>query len=262
MQVIRVGYLNQSFYARLNGDTVLCLDRSKGLDDPIPLNQVTILPIAVPSKIVCLAKNYQKHAAELGSETPDEPLLFLKPPTSVIGTGNAIVAPTWAGRVDYEGELAVVIGRAARNISAEDASAHVFGYTCANDVTARDLQKKDGLFARAKGFDTFCPIGPWIETEVPEPSALGIRTLVNNEVRQDGNTAQMTVPPFELISYISKVMTLLPGDVILTGTPDGIGPIVPGDEVAVEIDGLGRLTNPVIADADGEDDAEASGPVQ
>lgn len=258
MQVIRVSYLNHTFYARLEGKTVICLDRNKGLDQHIPLTEVAILPIAVPSKIVCLAKNYPKHAAELGGEVPSEPLLFLKPPTTVIGPGNPILIPPGVGRVDFEGELAVVIGRACRNLSPKEVPSHIFGYTCANDITARDLQKKDGLFARAKGFDTFAPVGPWIETELTDPMALRLRTMVNGTVQQDASTSEMFFSPFEAISFISRVMTLLPGDIVLTGTPDGIGPIVPGDEVTVEIEGLGHLSNKVLATPDQADTEDSA----
>lgn len=248
MRVVRVRHGEKSFYASLVEDHVVCLDRSLAYEAPIPLTAVRLLPTVTPTKVVCAAVNYRSHAEEVGREIPDEPVLFLKPPSAVIPAGQPIVVPRDAGRVDYEAELAVVIGRTCRRVAPDKAAGHIFGYCCANDVTARELQKKDGLFGRAKGFDTFAPMGPWIETEVADTGALGVRTLVNGEVRQQGNTADMIFPVFELVSFVSRVMTLLPGDVILTGTPPGIGPIVPGDEVRVEIDGVGVLINPVVAE--------------
>jgi 2-keto-4-pentenoate hydratase/2-oxohepta-3-ene-1,7-dioic acid hydratase in catechol pathway len=248
MRVLRVRHRDKSFYASLIEDHVACLDRSLGLDAPIPLGELQLLPPVAPTKVVCAAVNYRSHAEEVGRAVPDEPVLFFKPPSAVIPAGQPIVAPRDAGRVDYEAELAVVIGRTCRHVAPDKVAAHIFGYACANDVTARELQKKDGLYGRAKGFDTFAPIGPWIETEVADTGALGIRTLVNGEVRQQGNTADMIFPVFELVSFVSRVMTLNPGDVVLTGTPPGIGPIVPGDEVRIEIDGVGVLINPVVAE--------------
>ena len=263
MRIIRVGYKNMSFYAQLLDDGVLCLDKSKGLTDPLPLSEVRILHLAVPSKIVCLGLNYRSHIQEMEREIPDEPLLFLKPPTAVIGHGQTIRMPAMSARVDFEGELAVIVGRACADVPPEDVPSHIFGYTCANDVTARDLQKKDGLFARAKGFDTFAPIGPWIETEVPDPDNLKLRTLVNGEVRQSGATSEMVFSIPEAVSFISRVMTLMPGDVVLTGTPAGIGQLHPGDEVSVEVEGVGYLANPVEdSPQKTEDAAETPGPLQ
>lgn len=245
MRIIRVAYGNVSFYAQLLDGEVLCLDRTKGLDTPLPLSEVRVLPLAVPSKILCLGVNYRSHAEEMGRELPEEPLLFMKPPTAVIGHGQPIIIPPMSERVDYEGEMAVVMGRVCKNVAAEDMAPYIFGYTCANDVTARDLQKKDGQFTRSKGFDTFAPIGPWIETDVPEPGNLAIQTLVNGEVRQSGSTAEMAFPVAEALSFISRVMTLMPGDVVFTGTPGGIGELKAGDEVTVEIESVGMLTNSV-----------------
>ncbi len=261
MRIIRVAYANSSFYARLEDRQVVCLDRSKGIDQPLPLDQVTLLPLAVPTKVVCLAVNYRAHAEELGHDMPDEPLIFLKPPTSVCRSGDAVIMPQGVGRVDFEGELAVVMGRQCKGVSAAEAPEYVFGYTCANDVTARDLQKKDGLFARAKGFDTFCPVGPWIETEPPDITSLRITTMVNGETRQEGTTADMAFPAMEAVSFISNIMTLMPGDLVLTGTPPGVGPIKAGDEVAVDIEGIGRLINPVLEEPSRPDD-DADAPVQ
>ena len=248
MRIIRVAYNGMSFYAKLEDRQIICLDRSKGLDKPLPLDQVTLLPLAVPTKVVCLGMNYRAHAEELGKPVPEEPLIFLKAPSAVCRSGDAIIMPSGAGRVDFEGELAIVIGRQGRHIPVDQAPEYVFGYTCANDVTARDLQNKDGLFARAKGFDTFCPVGPWIETEPPDVNDLAIATTVNGETRQRGSTSDMVFKPMEILSFISGIMTLMPGDIVLTGTPPGIAPLAPGDEVAVDIQGIGRLINPVLAD--------------
>lgn len=253
MRIIRVRYRDRSFYAAITSpETVRCLNNEEGLPDEIPLAGVELLPLVRPSKIICVGLNYHDHARELGLALPDEPILFLKPPSSVIGPGDAIVMPACSSRVDHEAELAIVIGKTARFVTEADAHHHVFGYTCANDVTARDLQKKDGQWTRAKSFDTFCPVGPWIETQVTDERALSIRAVVNGEVRQQGTTAEMIFPPARLISFISGVMTLLPGDMILTGTPAGIGPLNEGDEVSVEIDQVGFLLNPVISEGPGD----------
>lgn len=244
MRIVRVRYRERSFYAAITSpETVRCLNNEEGLPEDIPLAEVELLPLVRPSKVVCVGLNYHDHARELGLALPEEPILFLKPPSSVIGPGDAIVLPACSERVDYEAELAVVMGKSARFVSEADALRHVFGFTCANDVTARDLQQKDGQWTRAKSFDTFCPIGPWIETEVGDERSLSVRALVNGELRQQGTTAEMIFPPAKLVSYISRVMTLLPGDVILTGTPSGVGPFVAGDTIEVEIDGLGILRN-------------------
>ncbi len=214
-----------------------------------PLGKVKLLAPVLPSKVIAAAKNYQDHAAEMGSEPLAEPMIFLKPSTSVIGPADVILLPAQSARVDHEAELAVVIGRLCRDVSAAAASLAILGYTCANDVTARDLQARDGQWSRAKGFDTFCPLGPWIETDLDsgngQPTDLGIECRVNGDLRQQGNTAQMVHEVGELVAYASSVMTLLPGDVILTGTPAGIGPLTDGDEVEVRIDGIGSLWNPV-----------------
>ncbi len=248
MRVLRVQYQNRSFYAALVKDQVMCLDKSIGIEQPIPLADIIPLPTVTPTKVVCVGVNYKQHAEEMGHPLKDEPLIFFKPPTAVIGAGHSIVLPKGRGRVDFEGELAVIIGKTCRNISPDEVPPHIFGYACANDVTDRDLQKKDGQYARAKGFDTFCPIGPWIETEVEDLSDLTLTTSVNGEVKQQANTSDMIFNPFTLVSFISTVMTLNPGDAILTGTPSGVGPLSPGDEVRVEISGVGLLTNSVVAE--------------
>lgn len=209
------------------------------------LEDVRLVAPILPSKVVAIAKNYAEHAAEMGGVAPTSPVIFLKPSTSVIGHGDTIRLPV-SDRVDHEGELAVVIGRPVRDIAPADALSYVLGYTCGNDVSARDQQQADGQFTRAKGHDSFCPIGPWIET-VLDPSDLRVTVTVNGQVKQDGRTSQMIHDVAHQISFISHVMTLLPGDVILTGTPAGVGPLHPGDEVAVTIEGIGTLTNKVIS---------------
>lgn len=211
----------------------------------VPLAEAKLLAPVIPrSKVVAVGKNYRDHAAEMGGEAPAEPLLFLKPNTAVIGPGDAIVLPPESAQVEFEGELAVVIGRIARRVSEADAASVVFGYTIANDVTARDLQRSDGQWTRAKGFDTFCPLGPVIDTELDLERGT-IETSVNGERRQDGRLADMVHSIPAIVAYASNVFTLLPGDVILTGTPAGVGPIVAGDTVEVSVSGLGTLANPV-----------------
>ena len=205
-----------------------------------------LAPVIPRSKVVCVGRNYAEHAEELGHEVPAEPLVFLKPNTSVIGPGDPIVYPRQSSDVQFEGELAVVIGRICREVPRERVADVVYGYTVGNDVTARDLQRSDGQWARAKGFDSFCPLGPWIETDL-DPSAAAVTTTLNGEVRQQGSTGQMIHDVAAVISYITSFMTLLPGDVVLTGTPAGVGPMLPGDEVAVSVEGVGTLTNRVVS---------------
>jgi len=208
----------------------------------VPLDDVHLLAPVLPSKLVCLARNYAEHAAEWGLDVPEEPILFLKPSTAVIGPNDPIQLLPISRRVDYEGELAVVIGRIARDVRAEDASKYILGYSCANDVTLRDLQKKDDQWARAKGFDGSCPLGPWIETDL-DPTDVMLRTRMNGEVRQQASTTQMIFGVATIVEYITAFMTLLPGDVILTGTPEGVGPLANGDVVEVEVEGVGVLRN-------------------
>lgn len=211
----------------------------------IPLPYAQLLSPAVPTKVVCAGINYRGHAKEMGHNLPAEPVIFLKPPTTVVGHGAEIRIPEGFDTVDYEGELAVVLGRRTHHITAEEAPAHILGYSCANDVTNRVLQKRDGQWTRAKGFDTFCPLGPWVETDA-DPRDLQIESFVNGELRQSARTSEMIFTPFELVSFISSVMTLLPGDVVLTGTPMGVGPVVSGDVVEVRIEGIGSLVNRVV----------------
>ncbi len=213
--------------------------------EEIPVGEVRLLAPVIPSKVVCIGKNYLEHAQEMGGEVPDEPVIFLKPSTAVIGPEDLIPRPTWSERVDHEGELGVVIGRLARHVRAEEAGKVILGYTCGNDVTARDLQLKDGQWTRAKGFDGFCPLGPWVETEV-DPGDLAVECRVNGETRQAARTSQLAFGPGELVEFITRVMTLLPGDVILTGTPAGVGPLAVGDTVDVEVEGIGVLRNEVV----------------
>ena len=216
------------------------------LDAEIPLHMARLLAPVVPSKIICVGRNYAEHAREQNVDVPEIPLLFMKPPSAIINPGDNIILPPQSKQVEHEGELAVVIGRTGRWIPAEEALGYVLGYTVANDVTARDLQRRDGQWTRGKGFDTFCPIGPWIETSL-DPADLLVQTRVNGEMRQMASTREMMFPVEQLIAFISSVMTLAPGDVILTGTPAGIGPLLPGDIVEVSVEGIGSLSNPVIA---------------
>jgi 2-keto-4-pentenoate hydratase/2-oxohepta-3-ene-1,7-dioic acid hydratase in catechol pathway len=208
------------------------------------IGDVRLLAPILPSKVIAVGRNYAAHAAEMGNQVPERPLIFLKPSTSVIGTHDVIRLPVDSDQVEHEAELALVIGKVAKDVPREKANEVIFGYTCANDVTARDQQRADKQFTRAKGHDSFCPIGPWIETTF-DPSSVRVRALVNDETRQDGNTRDMVFDIPTLVSFMSHVMTLVPGDVILTGTPDGVGPIVNGDTVTISIDGIGELVNPV-----------------
>jgi 2-keto-4-pentenoate hydratase/2-oxohepta-3-ene-1,7-dioic acid hydratase in catechol pathway len=213
----------------------------------LPLSDVRLLaPVLPRSKVVGIGRNYAAHASELGHDVPAEPLLFLKPNTSVVGPGDPVFYPRQSGEVHYEGELAVVIGRICRDVPVKDVDEVVWGYTVGNDVTARDLQRGDVQFTRAKGFDSFCPLGPWIETEL-DTGDLKVTTHLNGDLVQDGTTKDMVFDVPALVSYVSSVMTLLPGDVILTGTPEGVGPMQVGDEVEVTVAGIGSLTNRVVS---------------
>jgi 2-keto-4-pentenoate hydratase/2-oxohepta-3-ene-1,7-dioic acid hydratase in catechol pathway len=239
---IRFGIVDEGELVVLAGDPMFAGFETTG--ERVPLSDAALLAPVIPrSKVVAVGRNYRDHAAELGNDVPEAPLLFFKPNTSVIGPGDAIVLPPQSERVDFEGELAAVIGRIAKNVPAERALDYVFGYTAANDVTARDLQKADGQWARAKGFDTFCPLGPAIETEFDLDGAAVVTTRVNGEVRQQGPISDMIFSLADVIAYASAAFTLLPGDVILTGTPAGVGPFVAGDTVEVEITGIGVLRN-------------------
>jgi 2-keto-4-pentenoate hydratase/2-oxohepta-3-ene-1,7-dioic acid hydratase in catechol pathway len=239
-----------SFYGILDGDHIQQISAPPWTEwiqtqHSAPLAAVKLLAPVEPRKIVCVGRNYSAHAAELGNDVPKEPLIFLKPSTSIIGPSEAIVLPKYSERVEHEAELGLVIGRRCSHLTDDDdALSYVLGYTCVNDVTARDLQKTDVQFTRAKGFDTFCPVGPHIETDV-SPDDLLVEGLVNGQTRQSGNTSQMVFPPAFLVRWISRMMTLEPGDLIATGTPSGVGPLVGNDVVEVHIAGIGVLRNPV-----------------
>lgn len=239
---LRFGIIDDGELVVLAGDPLFAGFDTTG--ERVALAEATLLAPVIPrSKVVCVGKNYRDHAAEMGGEAPTEPLLFLKPNTAVIGPDDVIVRPRQSQRTDFEGELAVVIGRVAKDVPAERALDYVFGYTVANDVTARDLQRSDGQWARAKGFDTFCPLGPVIETEFDLAGGARIVSRVNGDVRQDGPISDMVHSVPDIIAYASAAFTLLPGDVILTGTPAGIGPFEAGDTLEVEITGIGVLRN-------------------
>ena len=249
MKIVRLAWKDKARYGLVEGDDVYGLD-----GDPFaafergerlaPLSGLRLLAPCAPTKIVAVGRNYAEHAAEMGGDVPSEPLIFFKPPSAVIGPGEDIEYPALSKHVDYEAELAAVIGRRARNVSAKEALDYVLGYTCANDVTARDLQRQDSQWTRAKGFDTFCPLGPWIVTGL-DPNDLAVESRVNGQVRQRSRTSHMHFPVAELINYITQVMTLEPGDVIMTGTPAGVGPLQPGDRVEIEVQGIGVLENSV-----------------
>jgi 2-keto-4-pentenoate hydratase/2-oxohepta-3-ene-1,7-dioic acid hydratase in catechol pathway len=213
----------------------------------LALAEAELLAPVCPSKIVCVGRNYREHAAELGNEVPTEPLIFLKPPSSLLAPGAQVRRPRIAERVDHEGELGVVIAKKCCQLAAdEDVRPYILGYTCVNDVTARDLQKKDGQWTRAKGFDTFCPVGPLVTNEIDPWAGIAVETRVNGVVRQQGNTRDFIFPVDVVIRYISQVMTLLPGDLIPTGTPQGVGPVLAGETMEVMVEGIGTLSNPVV----------------
>jgi 2-keto-4-pentenoate hydratase/2-oxohepta-3-ene-1,7-dioic acid hydratase in catechol pathway len=238
----RFGWLYEDKVGEVDGDLFSAYRR---LDPDTPVDSIKLLPPVQPGKIICVGRNYEAHAKEHGSSVGEIPILFLKPSTSLIGSGDPIVLPSQSQQVQHEAELAVIIGKKGRWIQPENAMDHVFGYTIANDVTARDLQRRDAQWTRAKGFDTFCPLGPWIETDFDPADAL-ITCHVDNELRQMTSTRDMviTIPP--LIVYISSIMTLEPGDVILTGTPAGVGDLRASNTVTITIEDLGTLTNPVV----------------
>ena len=234
-----------SEWVRLEGDRAHVLDRapwSGGADTgrTRAWSESDLRCPVDPGKIVCIGRNYAAHAKELGNDVPKEPLLFFKPRTSLLATNGTIVLPRQSERVEHEAELGVIVGKRCKNVTRAEATSAIFGYTCVGDITARDLQKKDGQWARAKGFDTFCPVGPWIVTDL-DPSALRVACRVNGEVRQDGETKNMIFDVPSLIAYISEAMTLEPGDLISTGTPEGVGPLVAGDRIEIEVSGIGVL---------------------
>ncbi|MCK5450626.1 MAG: fumarylacetoacetate hydrolase family protein [Candidatus Omnitrophica bacterium] len=246
MKLVRFCYKDVVASGVLEKDSIIPDNNFRSaISSKIEISDVKLLAPVEPSKIVLVGLNYAEHARELNMEIPLEPVIFIKPPTTVIGPGEKIVYPGSAGRVGYEAELAIVIKDTVKHVTREDALDHVAGYTCLNDVTARDLQKKDGQWTRSKTFDTFSPIGPWIETEL-DPSDVAIRSYLNGELKQDSRTSDLIFDVPKLIEFISSIMTLLPGDVISTGTPPDVGFMNPGDEIVIEIEGIGRLTNYVV----------------
>lgn len=252
MRIVRISHRGEIRFGVISEDEIVLFEGHPLANDyktsaeNIPLKGQRLLAPTVPSKLVCVGKNYRDHAAEMGGEAPTEPLLFFKPNSSVIGPDDAIVLPEISERVDFEAELTVVIGSVAKHLTPENALAAVWGYTLANDVTARDLQDRDGQWARAKGFDTFCPLGPWIDTDF-EPAQQAITTRLNGELKQSGKLNEIIHDVTRILVHASQVMTLLPGDVVLTGTPAGIGQMRAGDRVEVAVEGLGVLSNPVVA---------------
>ncbi len=253
-RIVRATHEDQAVWGVIDGDEVRQLVGSPFEGDVTagetigPLAETRLLAPTVPTKVICVGRNYAAHAAELSNEVPEQPLLFLKPPSSVIGPRAAVVLPPLSDKVEHKSELALVIGKKCRNLSEEEAWDVVLGVTCANDVTARDLQRSDKQWTRGKGFDTFCPIGPWIVTGLSRDDVADLRVScrVNGVERQSGRTSAMVFPPAFLLSFITAVMTLEPGDLVLTGTPAGVGPLVPGNVVDVEVENIGVLSNPVI----------------
>ena len=248
MRIARVARPDGPAFVEVVDNHVVLLDGhpfggARRTDQVAPLANVRLLAPVIPTKILCVGKNYAAHAEEMGGDVPAEPLIFSKPATAVVGHRDEIILPSLSSNVHHEAELAVVIGRLTRNVAVEDALGAVLGYTCANDVTARDLQASDGQWTRAKGFDTFCPLGPWIATDVDPTDGLAVRCEVNGEVRQDGSTADLLFDVAQLVAYCAAFATLLPGDILLTGTPAGVGPLHDGDTVTVSIAGIGELTN-------------------
>lgn len=252
MKIVRFVLGGEKRHGILEGETIyaLCGDIFADFEPGgalAKLDQVRVLPPTEPTKVIAVGLNYRSHAEEMGVPLPEEPVIFLKPPSSVIGHLDEIIYPPISQRVDYEAELGVVIKRRGRNISPQQARNSILGYTCANDVTARDLQDRDGQWTRSKSFDTFCPLGPYVVTDL-DPRDLAICSRLNGKVRQASSTSDLIFGVETLVSFLSQVMTLEPGDVIITGTPGGIGPMQPGDEVEVEIEGIGILRNRLISE--------------
>lgn len=237
---VKYGILTNNVVKEVEGSI---FDNPKTGNVEYPLDSIRLLAPVEPSKVLCIGLNYHDHAKEFGLAVPPQPLLFMKPPTSVIGTQENIIYPPQTQNLHYEVELAVVMGKEAKNIPRDKALSYVFGYTVGNDITARDIQNKESQWTRAKGFDTFCPLGPWIETEIDDPDNLDLRLVLNGEQKQKSNTANFVFKTAELIEYLSSIMTLLPGDVIMTGTPGGIGAMKVGDRVEATVQGIGTLTN-------------------
>lgn len=251
MKIVRIKSGDDIAYGIADAEGVLIYNGSpfvawEPTEIVVPWPSVSLLSPVIPTKVMCVGRNYEDHASEMDVVIPDEPLIFMKPATSVIGTNANVINPPMASEINHEAELAVVISKPARNIRAEDASQYIFGYTAANDVTARDLQRKDGQWTRAKGFDTFCPLGPAIETELDPLERLAVICKVDGEVRQAGFTSDMVFGVAELLEYITAFTTLLPGDVVLTGTPSGVSRVEPGEMMEVEVDGIGVLANRLV----------------
>ncbi len=249
MQIVRIHYKGKAYWGAKREDAIHLIEgmpfgRIKYSSKTVALNQVKLLPASEPSKIIMVGLNYRKHAKELGLKIPKEPVLFLKPSTSLLAAGAKIIYPQAVKRLDYEAELAFVVKKTARNIREKKAKEYILGYTCCNDVTARDLQKKDGQWTRAKSFDTFCPLGPHIETQI-QPENLSVCSYLNGKLKQSSTTADFIFPVCYLLAFVSRIMTLLPGDVISTGTPHGIGRMKKGDKIEVQISGIGCLKNQV-----------------
>ncbi len=253
MRIVRFDFKGRTAYGMLEGEQIFALwgtpySSIYTTGEVLSLPEVTLLAPCEPTKIVAIGLNYRDHAKEIGAPLPEEPLIFLKPASAVIGPDEAIRYPAMSRRVDYEAELGVVIGRTARHVAEAAAPDYIFGYTCVNDVTARDLQQKDGQWTRSKSFDTFAPLGPWVETEIADPDNLTVEGFLNGQRRQHSTTRNLAFSVAALVSFISRIMTLLPGDVIATGTPAGIGPMAVGDVVEVKVEGIGTLENRVVAD--------------
>jgi 2-keto-4-pentenoate hydratase/2-oxohepta-3-ene-1,7-dioic acid hydratase in catechol pathway len=236
---IYYGILENDKIYKIKGDVFNEFEKT---NEYVTLDRIKILPVTLPSKIVCVGLNYKDHADEVKMKPTEKPIIFLKPNSSIIGQNDYIILPDQSKRVDYEAELAIIIKEEGKNIQIDEAKSFILGYTCANDITARDLQKKDGQWTRAKSFDTFCPIGPYIETDI-DPTSLSIKLFHNKKLKQESNTKNMIFGIYSLISFISSIMTIYPGDIILTGTPPGVGPIKKGDELIVSIEGIGELKN-------------------
>jgi 2-keto-4-pentenoate hydratase/2-oxohepta-3-ene-1,7-dioic acid hydratase in catechol pathway len=250
MRIVRFSYKDRIAFGVLKEKTIAVLRYTPFVKiipsgEKIPLQKVRLLSPTLPSKVILVGLNYRDHARELNMPIPKEPIIFLKPLTAVIGHNDKIIYPKGVTRLDYEAELALVIKKQAKNITVAKAGQYILGYTCLNDVTARDLQKKDGQWTRAKSFDTFCPVGPWVETDI-DPGSLRITLFLNNALKQDSSTRNLIFPVEKLVSFISGIMTLYPGDIISTGTPPGVGPMKPGDRVEVGIEGIGTLVNSVV----------------
>ncbi len=246
MKIVRAKYNDAIFYGQLNNDSIYCLDASLGISQPIAMREAEILPLTTPSKIVCVGLNYREHAKELNMPLPDEPAFFLKPSTSLISPNEPILLPENIGKISYEGELAFIIKQPCSNISVDEAKDYILGYTVANDVTARDIQKKEILTGRSKCYDSFCPLAFVLETNLPAPESV-LRTWVNGELKQECAISDMIFSPYEILASLSQVMTFLPGDVVLTGTPQNVGAINHNDRVKIALDNVAEMENIAVA---------------